>query len=116
LDREVKFVLSSAQMLFGFGAVPRHIVVIGGTRTFHFVNGLDYMPVNRIKIVPITCLSGKLDTGDKRCGERKNHENLFHLYVLRAEIVPGQKPATYPTPTRKESKSYFLYLPFFGST
>ena len=60
LDREVKFVLSGAQMLFGLGGVARHIVVIGGRRTFPFVNGLDYMPVNRIKILPIRLFAAKI--------------------------------------------------------
>lgn len=58
VDREAQLALCCAEMVFGFGAVAHHVVVIRRTRMLHFVDGFNDMLVNSVKIVPIVNLRG----------------------------------------------------------
>lgn len=63
LHREVKFVLGSVKVFLCLSAMPLHVEVVGGTRPIHLVNGLDYVLVNFVKIVPVTNLRGNHRAG-----------------------------------------------------
>lgn len=58
VDREAQLALCCAEMVFGFGAVAHHVVVIRRTCMLHFVDGFNDMLVNSVKIVPIVNLRG----------------------------------------------------------
>jgi len=62
----MQFVFGRAQMFFSLDAVPRHVVVIGGTGTFHLMDRFLYVVVDGIQIVPVMNSVGKCCTGNKR--------------------------------------------------
>jgi hypothetical protein len=82
-DGVVEFVLCRVEMLFGFGAVTLHIIVVGGAGTIHFFDGFIYMVVGRFQIVPVTNPFGNGDPGDKRQTRGKNGNcNCFRHNLL----------------------------------
>jgi hypothetical protein len=76
LDRLVQFALGLAQQLFGLGAVPLHVVMIGRARTLHLANRLGHVPVHQFQVTPVAHL-GEGEAGKQRqcgCGDQQ----LFH--------------------------------------
>ena len=45
--------LGGVQMLYRFGAMARHVKVIGSAGAIHLTDGLDYVIVDGIQIVPV---------------------------------------------------------------
>jgi len=67
LDRVVQLMLRRPQVLFRLGAVPGHVVMVGGASSFHLMNRFLYMVMHRFQIVPVT-----LSNRDSR-SEREAH-------------------------------------------
>src|SRR4029077_1901374 len=66
------------EILFGFGAVAHHVVVVGGAGAVHFMDRFHYMFVNCVQVMPVTNLRGQSCAGNEREGEGENRESLLH--------------------------------------
>ena len=62
----MQLVLGRFQMLFRLGAMPSHIVVVGGSGVIHFMNCFHHVIMNRVQIVPVMHPIGNRDPGNKR--------------------------------------------------
>jgi hypothetical protein len=78
LHGQVEFVFGCVQMLFGFGSVAFHIVVVGGSGALHFVDRLDDMLMAFVQVVPVVDLCRHGDTGNKRHSKSRNGKNSLH--------------------------------------
>jgi hypothetical protein len=87
-DSQVQFVFGRVQVFFGFRAVALHIVMIGGTGSFHFVDRFHYVFVNRIKIAPIVNLRRKKSATSKgQTDNRTDSKELLHGSFLQRGIA-----------------------------
>ena len=65
LDRVVQLVLGCMQMLFRLGAMPLHVVVVGGAGVVQLMNRFLDVVMDRVEIVPVMNSIGNRDPGDK---------------------------------------------------
>ena len=62
LDRLVQFMFGCPQVLFGLGAMPFHVVVIGGPGAIHLPHRFLHVATCGFQVCPVTNLFGNCDS------------------------------------------------------
>jgi hypothetical protein len=76
--RQAQLSFRCVQMFLGFCAVAVHIVVIGCASAFHFVDRLDDVLVNIVKVVPVMNPLRTNHAGNERQADRRYSKCFPH--------------------------------------
>jgi hypothetical protein len=68
-NRFVELLFRIAQQLLGLGAMALHVVVVGGTRSFHFADRFDDVLVHAFQVAPVAHL------GERQAGAQRDERS-----------------------------------------